>query len=97
MRKWPTWTPPYPPLYLAASILSDKEIWDFLNLYNLYIMVRNECKVETQTVTKYMPMTSCEKVPRQLCAPANCGFKEVRSSQAKYFRAEKSIRQISGG
>ena len=41
-------------------------------------IVRNECKVETQTVTKYMPMTSCEKVPYQLCAPVNCGFKEVR-------------------
>jgi len=37
---------------------------------------RTECKVKKQTVKKYSPVTSCDKVPRELCAPVGCGFKQ---------------------
>jgi len=37
---------------------------------------RSECTVKKALVKKYSPVTSCKKVPRQLCAPAGCGFKE---------------------
>jgi len=37
---------------------------------------RNECKVTKAKVKKYSPVTSCKKVPTELCAPAGCGFSE---------------------
>jgi len=37
---------------------------------------KNKCTVRTQTVSKYMPMTSCRKVPIELCAPKGCMFKQ---------------------
>jgi len=35
-----------------------------------------ECEITKQKVTKHTPMTGCEKVPTELCAPAGCGFTE---------------------
>ena len=41
---------------------------------------RNECKVVKKAVKKYSPVTGCTKEPREICAPAGCGFKEVRTA-----------------
>jgi len=35
-----------------------------------------ECSIQKKAVTKYTPMTGCEKVPTELCAPQGCGFKQ---------------------
>jgi len=35
-----------------------------------------ECQITKKKVTKYTPMTGCDKVPTELCAPVGCGFKE---------------------
>jgi len=35
-----------------------------------------KCSVEKKLVKKYTPMTGCEKVPREVCAPAGCGYKD---------------------
>jgi len=35
-----------------------------------------ECSITKVAVTKYTPMTGCEKVPTELCAPQGCGFKQ---------------------
>merc|ERR1711939_448226 len=37
---------------------------------------REVCNVNKKTVKKYTPITGCTKEPRELCAPAGCGFKE---------------------
>jgi len=37
---------------------------------------RQECSVTKKDVKKYSPVTGCTKEPRELCAPAGCGFKE---------------------
>jgi len=34
------------------------------------------CSVSKKPVKKYTPITGCTKEPRELCAPAGCGFKE---------------------
>merc|ERR1711928_95303 len=34
------------------------------------------CNVSKKNVKKYTPITACTKEPRELCAPAGCGFKE---------------------
>merc|ERR1711922_88630 len=34
------------------------------------------CTVEKKKVKKYTPITGCTKEPREICAPAGCGFKE---------------------
>jgi hypothetical protein len=31
-----------------------------------------------KAVKKYTPVTACSKEPREVCAPAGCGIKEVR-------------------
>jgi len=36
---------------------------------------RQECTVSKKDVKKYSPVTGCTKEPRELCAPAGCGFK----------------------
>ena len=36
------------------------------------------CTLEKQEVKKYTPETVCEKVPKEMCAPAGCGLKEVK-------------------
>ena len=36
------------------------------------------CKLEKKLVQKYTPKTACQKVPKEMCAPAGCGIKEVR-------------------
>merc|ERR1712050_424256 len=33
-------------------------------------------EVEKKAVKKYTPITGCTKEPREICAPAGCGFKE---------------------
>merc|ERR1712183_581802 len=37
---------------------------------------REVCSVEKKAVKKYTPITGCTKEPREVCAPAGCGFKE---------------------
>jgi len=37
---------------------------------------RQVCDIKTQTVSHYSPVTECEKVPVELCAPAGCSFRE---------------------
>merc|ERR1739840_25458 len=32
------------------------------------------CSVSKKNVKKYTPITGCTKEPRELCAPAGCGF-----------------------
>ena len=39
---------------------------------------REVCRVNKQSVKKFRPVTSCTKEPRQLCAPAGCGFSKVQ-------------------
>ena len=39
---------------------------------------REVCRVSRAVVRKFSPLTECRKQPRQLCAPAGCGFTEVR-------------------
>jgi len=34
------------------------------------------CKLEKKLVQKYTPKTACQKVPKEMCAPAGCGIKE---------------------
>merc|ERR1712130_475670 len=34
------------------------------------------CSVSKKNVKKYTPITGCTKEPRELCAPAGCGFKQ---------------------
>ena len=34
-------------------------------------------RVSKKSVRKYTPITGCTKEPRELCAPAGCGFKKV--------------------
>merc|ERR1712080_69087 len=34
------------------------------------------CSVSKKQVKKYTPITACTKEPRELCAPAGCGFKQ---------------------
>jgi len=34
------------------------------------------CKVNKKQVKKYTPITACTKEPKEVCAPAGCGFKE---------------------
>merc|ERR1711971_1234288 len=38
---------------------------------------RQVCDIKTQTVSHYSPVTECEKVPVELCAPAGCSFREA--------------------
>lgn len=40
-----------------------------------------KCSVTPTEVKKYTPETSCEKVPREMCAPAGCGLTEVHRYQ----------------
>ena len=35
------------------------------------------CKVTKKKVKKFTPNTACTKEPKEICAPAGCGFKEV--------------------
>jgi len=35
------------------------------------------CKVSKKKVKKFSPITACTKEPKEICAPAGCGFKEV--------------------
>ncbi len=35
------------------------------------------CKVSKKKVKKFTPITACTKEPKEICAPAGCGFKEV--------------------
>lgn len=44
-----------------------------------------KCSVTPTEVKKYTPETNCEKVPREMCAPAGCGLVEVISKQPFYF------------
>ncbi len=44
------------------------------------VLRRTECNVKKQRVKKYTPVTSCDKVPRELCAPVGCGFKQVEKN-----------------
>merc|ERR1711962_1308089 len=39
-------------------------------------VVEEKCNVSKKNVKKYTPITACTKEPRELCAPAGCGFKE---------------------
>ena len=39
---------------------------------------REVCSVSKKNVKKYKPITGCTKEPRELCAPAGCGFSQVR-------------------
>ena len=39
---------------------------------------REVCSVRRAVVRKVSPLTQCRKEPRQFCAPAGCGFSEVR-------------------
>ena len=34
-------------------------------------------RLSKKQVKKYTPITGCTKEPRELCAPAGCGFKQV--------------------
>ena len=34
-------------------------------------------RVSKKSVKKYTPITGCTKEPREICAPAGCGFKKV--------------------
>merc|ERR1712198_516615 len=38
------------------------------------------CNVTKKKVKKYPPITACTKEPRQLCAPAGCGFRQGQRS-----------------
>ena len=38
---------------------------------------REVCSLEKQQVKKYTPDTSCQKVPKEMCAPRGCGIVEV--------------------
>ena len=38
---------------------------------------REVCSLEKQQVKKYTPDTSCQKVPKEMCAPKGCGIVEV--------------------
>ena len=40
-----------------------------------------KCSIEKKMIKKVIPMTGCEKVPRELCAPKGCGVKQVRIVQ----------------
>merc|ERR1711936_925827 len=35
-----------------------------------------KCSLEKKLVKKYTPHTSCQKVPKEMCAPKDCGIKE---------------------
>ena len=37
-----------------------------------------KCSLDKAQVQKYTPETKCEKIPREMCAPAGCGHKAVR-------------------
>merc|ERR1712098_998621 len=37
---------------------------------------RKFCSVSKKPVKKFTPVTGCTKEPRELCAPAGCGFKQ---------------------
>ena len=39
----------------------------------------NKCSIEKATVRKYTPETKCEKIPRKLCAPDKCGYRQVQT------------------
>ena len=36
-----------------------------------------KCTLEKKLVEKYTPQTSCQKIPRESCAPKGCGITEV--------------------
>ena len=36
-----------------------------------------KCSLDTKEVEKFSPVTSCEKVAREMCSPPGCGIKEV--------------------
>ena len=37
-----------------------------------------KCTIEKASVKKYTPETKCEKIPKEMCAPAGCALKEVK-------------------
>jgi len=37
---------------------------------------RRVCEVEKKPVRKYSPVTGCDKVPVEVCAPVGCGYEE---------------------
>jgi len=39
-------------------------------------VTRLQCKIKKQTSYKYQPVTECNLVPVEICAPAGCGVKE---------------------
>ena len=39
-------------------------------------MPKEVCSISKKTNKKYKPVSGCTKEPREICAPAGCGFKE---------------------
>ena len=37
---------------------------------------KDVCSISKKPTKKYKPVTGCTKEPREICAPAGCGFKE---------------------
>ena len=52
---------------------------------------REVCSVRRAVVRKVSPLTQCRKEPRQFCAPAGCGFSEVRR------KGERSVWRVKVG
>merc|ERR1712007_324630 len=44
--------------------------------YESECWTKQGCSVSKKPVKKFTPVTGCTKEPRELCAPAGCGFKE---------------------
>ena len=42
-------------------------------------------RVSKKFVKKYTPITGCTKEPREICAPAGCGFKKVLDKTFKSY------------
>ena len=45
-----------------------------------------QCRLEKRVVKKTNPETSCQKMPREICAPSNCVFQKSEKVHNFYAR-----------
>merc|ERR1712098_688612 len=53
---------------------------------------QNWKKIVKKTVKKYTPITGCTKEPRELCAPAGCGF--VQGEEECYDKVQTVVQDV---